>query len=209
MKNNYAQGLSVATTYAILGVLVGVLLIAIPTGFLLSLVFVLMGIMTVIFNLPPFLGALAKNDEPGNRSTLILSSISLAIGILLIFWHTSLLMIVLGVYMIAFPIIRIVQAADRAEKTKKELPRLILGAVLLILGPASLLDILFDIAGGLIILLSLFYLVFSYLALRKHQNTPGARIFADTDGNGTIDTVYVDTTGDGKADTATEYKEEK
>jgi hypothetical protein len=34
-------------------------------------------------------------------------------------------------------------------------------------------------------------------------------VFVDTDGNGSIDTVYVDTTGDGKADTATHYKEEQ
>ena len=54
------------------------------------------------------------------------------------------------------------------------------------------------------------YLVFRMVRQPKASTaTTGNRIFVDSDGDGSIDTVYVDTTGDGKADTATPFREEK
>lgn len=207
--DNQQSALTGALVYLALGVIAGILLISIPTAFLLNLVFMIMGVVTIVFNLPTLLMALSTADSAIGKTTLVLSAVSVLVGFLMIFWHSSLLMILLGVYMIAMPIIRIVQALDRETQLKAELPKLILGAVLILLGPASLLDILFDVAGAVIIVFSIVYFVLMYFALRKHQNTPGARIFVDSDGNGKVDTVYVDTTGDGKADTATDYKEEQ
>jgi hypothetical protein len=77
------------------------------------------------------------------------------------------------------------------------------------LGPANTIDILFDIAGIGVIVLSIVYLISMYVVVKKSQNTIGARVFVDEDGNGTIDAVYVDTDGNGEADTATHYKEKK
>ncbi|MBQ8416951.1 MAG: hypothetical protein IJX13_08685 [Clostridia bacterium] len=198
-----------AVSYTIFGVLIGILLILIPTEFLLNLVFLLMGILTLIFNLPSLLLGLGTISTPRGKATLILSSVSVAIGLLMIFWHNSLLLILLGVYMLLLPVINIILAQDRYGRLKNELPKLILGLVLLLLGPANTLDILFDIAGGVVIVLSVIYLISVYFLMRKHQNTPGARVFVDTDGNGTVDAVYVDTTGDGKADTSTRYNEKQ
>ena len=84
-----------------------------------------------------------------------------------------------------------------------------MGIVLLVLGPAKTIDVLFDVAGIGVIILSIVYLISMYRLVKKSQNVTGARVFVDTDGNGTIDTVYVDTDGNGKADTATRYREKK
>ncbi|MBQ7335348.1 MAG: hypothetical protein IJW92_02610 [Clostridia bacterium] len=209
VKNNSKNTMTTALIYTVLGILVGILLIAISTDFLLKVVFVIMGIVTVACNLPGLIQGISENATPAGKTQLVLSALSVALGFVMIFWHNSVLMILLGVYMLILPIVRILQAADRSAQIKTELPRLILGAVLILLGPAGVLDILFDIAGWCTIALSVVYLITVYVSLRKHQNTPGARVFVDTDGNGKIDTVYVDTTGDGKADTATNYKEDQ
>lgn len=201
--------MSGAISYTIFGVLAGILLILVPTDFLLNLVFVVMGILTVILHFPGLLMGLGTIATPMGKVTLISSAVSVVIGLLMIFWHNSLLLILLGIYMILLPLIYILLAKDRYARLKSELPKLILGVVLTVLGPANTLDFLFDVAGALVIVLNVIYLVSVYFLMRKHQNTPGARVFVDTDGNGTIDAVYVDTTGDGKADTSTRYKEKK
>ena len=111
--------------------------------------------------------------------------------------------------MIVQPIIAIVNAPDRQARLKAELPKLIIGVILVLLGPAKAIDILFDVAGVGLIVSSILYLIWSYRLIKKTQNVTGNRVFVDEDGNGTIDAIYVDTDGNGEADTATDYKEKK
>ena len=127
----------------------------------------------------------------------------------MIFWHSDVLLIIVGIAMIGQPIFAIATSDDRKTRLKAELPKLIVGIVLLVLGPAKTLDLLFDIAGIGLIVLSIVYLIWMYVVIKKSQNTTGARIFVDTDGNGPIDAVYVDTDKNGEADTATTYREQK
>lgn len=192
-----------------IGAVLGLLLILIPVGFLLKLVFTVMGIVTVLSNLPGLAQGIGTFSTPMGKVSLISSAIAILIGCLMIFWDSGVLMIVLGVYMILLPLINVLLSKNPRAQIKAELPKLILGVVLVLLGPAGTFELLFDIAGWCVIALSVFYVITVYLTMRKHQNTPGTRVFVDTDGNGIVDTVYVDTTGDGKADTATNYKEEQ
>ena len=111
--------------------------------------------------------------------------------------------------MIAQPILAIVNAVDRKERLKAELPKLIIGLILVLLGPANAIDALFDIAGVGLIVLSILYVLWTYKFVKKSQHIIGKRIFVDEDGNGTIDAIYVDTDGNGEADTATSYREKK
>jgi hypothetical protein len=206
IKQNPMTG---AIVFAVLGILAGVLLIAMPIELLINIVFVVMGIITVAYSLPTMLASLALLSSTAGKVTFVLSAVSVAVGAVMIFWHNSVLLILLGIYMILLPLINVLLSSDRSAAIKAELPKLILGVVMVVLGPAGVLGILFDIAGVCLIVWSVVYAVSMYAALRKSQHTTGARVFVDTDGNGSIDTVYVDTTGDGKADTATHYKEEQ
>ena len=146
------------------------------------------------------------------RIALVFSVISLIVGLLLIFWHNTVLTVLLGIYMIVYPLIGILAASDKMAQLRTELPKMILGVVLLLVGPQKSLTLLFDVVGWIIISLTLVYTVLMLLGSRKgkkHLNRTGGRIFVDTTGDGKIDTVYVDTTGDGRVDTATQYREDK
>ena len=190
---------------ALFGILAGILLIFLSADFLLTVVFVIMGIITVFYSLPGItLGAMTFSTGAG-KITLILSILSAVIGFLMIFWHSTFLLFFLGGYMIVMPVIEILLAKDKLNQLKAELPKLILGVAMLILGPAGTLDVLFDVAGVVTVLLSIVNATVLLIGMRKKQNKTGGRIFADTTGDGKIDTLYVDTTGDGKADTATDY----
>jgi len=111
------------------------------------------------------------------------------LGFLMIFQHESYLMFFLGGYLILFPAIEILLAKDKLTRLKAELPKLILGVVMLVVGPAGTLEVLFDVAGWVIIVLTAFYTLLSLLSLRKPKNQTGSRVFVDVDGDGTIDAV--------------------
>ncbi|MBQ9773119.1 MAG: hypothetical protein IJW30_00470 [Clostridia bacterium] len=209
LQTNKRSTMAGAIIYTVFGILAGLLLILIPTDFLLWLVFVIMGIVTVISSLPGLIRGLTTIHTKAGILTLILSVLSAVLGILMIFWHEDVLLIVVGIYMILLPILDILLAKEHFAQFKAELPKLIIGAVLILLGPAGTLDILFDIAGVVVIVLNVVYLITVALTLRKHRDTPGTRVFVDQDGNGTIDAVYVDTTGDGKVDAKIKYKNQK
>lgn len=209
LKTTKRSAMAGAIIYAVFGVLAGLLLLLVPTSFLLRLVFLIMGIVTVVSNVPDVILGIMSIHKLSGILTLIFSAISVVLGLMMIFWHETVLMVVVGIYMIALPILDIVLAKDHAAQFKAELPKLIIGAVLVILGPAGTVDTLFKIAGWIVIALSVVYLIAMAISIRRLQNVPGTRVFVDSDGDGTIDAVYVDTTGDGKADTATRYRENK
>lgn len=209
VQHNKNATMTAAWITAGIGAVLGLLLILIPVGFLLKLVFTVMGIVTVLSNLQGLAQGISTFSTSEGKVSLISSAIAILVGFLMIFWDNGILMIILGVYMILFPLISILLSKSPRAQIRCELPKLILGVVLIILGPAGTFELLFDIAGWCVIALSAFYVVTVYLTMRKRQNTPGTRVFVDTDGNGIVDAVYVDTTGDGKADTATNYKEKQ
>lgn len=207
---NIRRGLSRATlTIAGIGALIGLLLIVIPVGFLLDVVFFIMGIATIAVSLPALISLLPLRHTKVGNVSLICTALMVVAGFLMLFWHSNILLVVVGVVMIVQPIIAIANASDRQARLKSELPKLIIGAVLILLGPAGTLDILFDIAGAGLIVLSILYLIWSYRLVKKAQHITGNRVFVDEDGNGTIDAIYVDTDGNGEADTATDYREKK
>lgn len=196
-------------TVAAIGVLIGLLLILIPVGFLLDVVFFIMGIAIIVVSLPALISLLPLRHTKVGNISLICTALTVFAGFLMLFWHSNVLLIVVGVIMIVQPILSIISATDAAARLKAEAPKLIIGIVLVVLGPAKAIDTLFDIAGIALIVLSIVYLLSMYRLVKKSQNVTGARVFVDTDGNGTIDAVYVDTDGNGEADTATHYREKK
>lgn len=214
MRLPKSRGYLTASTlcFALFGILAGVLLIALRADLLLRVAFVIVGVLTVLTQIPGVVTGLLQISERRGKLLLITSALSAAMGLVMIFFHSALLSVILGLYLIVLPLILVLNDSDKRARLEKELPRMILGVVLLLVGPAAALDILFDVAGWVIIALTVLYTLVTLLAARRrveHAHTTGNRIFADTDGDGSIDTVYLDTTGDGKADTATDYRENR
>lgn len=212
MPSSKQTTLASILTFGIFGLLAGILLIALDTAFLIKIVFIVMGIVTILYNLPALtLGLMTLKTRVG-LVTLILSLVSVIVGFMMLFWHERVLMIALGVYMLIFPLIQIILAKDKLMQLKTELPKLIIGVVLLLIGPAKALNLVFDIAGWAVLVLTAIYIVAVLVGqsrVSKHVDKTGNRIFVDTTGDGKIDTVYVDTTGDGKVDTSTKYQDDR
>ena len=215
MKMNASQKLfgTGVLIFSLLGLLAGILLIALPVELLLKIVFVIVGVITVVSGLPVVFAGLSNFGDRAGRVSLVLSLISVVFGILMIFFHSTVLVILVGVYLLILPLVEILIARDRVAQLKAELPKLILGVVLVVIGPARGAAILFDVAGWVILVLTAVYLVsmlISYLIRQKKAEAQtGNRTFVDTTGDGKIDTVYTDIDGDGKPDTKHRYREDK
>lgn len=198
-----------------IGILVGVMF-AFLANVALTVICIICGVLTLLSGIPQLVGAVSGliKKEKLAIVDLIMSIVTVAVGLMLIFSRNELIMIIVGAYLIVFPVVRILIAKEKMAQLKSELLAIILGVALVLIGPGAALGFIFKIAGAVVIVFSVIYIVFgilSYLKVKKMlENTAtGGRVFVDTDGNGTIDAVYVDTTGDGKVDTKIDIEENK
>ena len=111
---NIRRGFSRASLIvAGIGVLLGLLLILIPISFLIDLVFFIMGIATIVVSLPALISLLPLRHTKVGNISLICTTLMVVAGFLMLFWHSSVLLIIVGIVMIAQPILAIASAADR------------------------------------------------------------------------------------------------
>ena len=197
-----------------IGIVFGILF-ALLVGVIFDIILIVCGIFTLLSSIPQLIGAIKELSEKKKIAIfdLITSLITLAVGIMLIFYRNMVVMLIIGAYLVAFPIIRTLVAKNKFDQLKRELFSIILGAVLMLVAPGFLLSVLGTVAGGVIIVLSVVYMVIGVLSYFKAkkivESTEGSRVFVDTDGNGTVDTIYVDTTNDGVFDTEIKIKEDE
>ncbi len=183
-------------TIALIGGLLGLVLILLPTELLMKIIFVVLGAFTILSAIPSLVIGLTMSNEQVGKLSLFSSIISMVMGILLIFWNNTILMVVIGVYFLLFPMLEILLAKDRMRQFKSEIPKLIIGVVMLVFGPANMLDLLFDIVGWGVLGLTAISMLITVITFFKHRKkmdqTTSDRVFVDYDGDGTIDAVYVD-----------------
>ena len=83
---------------ALMGFLCGIALILIPADFLLKAIFVVVGLITVFGSIPGILIGYAAISSSFGRLELLSSIVSMLLGIVMIFWHSAVVMIVVGGY---------------------------------------------------------------------------------------------------------------
>lgn len=122
-----------------------------------------------------------------------------------LYWGLCLL---IALYLLVLPIIRIIKADKKFMQFKAELVKIILGVLILALLLCgvlmsvlnNLVGIVLIVLGALTVLLAILHLILGLIGLGKKE--PKAEVVAavDVDGDGVADGVVVDTDGDGKAD---------
>ena len=150
-------------TTGILGILLGALLIFVDFAKVIDVLFIIIGIVILICNLPAFIYSLTSGNVPALLSTLF----PIAAGILMIFWHQSLLFYILGIYLLVLPLCRVLLSNNMKFTLRLELPRMIVGALLLLIGPGTAFNVLFDVAGYIVIAFSVLYIIYGIIRTRK------------------------------------------
>lgn len=130
-------------------------------------IFIILGIIVVITTIPTLISSIKHVTEKLGWLSLTLSIISMVLGVVMIF-EQQYLPIIVGAYLLVFPIIRIVLAKDHFAQTGREAPLLILGILVLLLGFGGMVNILFTVGGWVIIGLSAIYAVFGAINALKN-----------------------------------------
>lgn len=159
-KNN--RSLPYILTSGILGILLGTLLLVIDFSKILSLIFVIIGAFILIANLPAFIFSVTSLNIFG----IITSSLPILAGIVMIFWHSTVLLYIIGAYLVVLPLVRVLLSSDKQYALRIELPRLIIGLLLFIIGPGTAFNALFDVAGYIVIAFSLIFMIVGILKSR-------------------------------------------
>lgn len=212
MQTKHIKSMNLASLLisALAGLAVGLLLL-LGADQLFNLLAFLLGVVGLVVSLPPFLDAVIRNGEKDSAGGILMYGAAVILSLALMLSRNFVVMIVVGLCLIVIPVVRISMADDSSAQLKKELPRILIGLVLVVVGPCRVIDWLFRAMGVLVLLLTAIYFVYGLLSYlgkigKAESVTKGTRTFVDTTGDGKVDTIRVDTTGDGKTDTEMPYR---
>ncbi len=153
---------------AILSFFVGLLFVVIPYGTLKEMLFVFIGVGIILINIIPCIFYLvASQHEKDYILPAVLSTISVVVGFVFIFWHHWIIIIILAVWLIVMPVLRIIQAENKKERLKKELPLFIIAALLFFLPVEAILEIVLKIFGIIVMIISVIDII--YILIMNHK----------------------------------------
>ena len=151
----------------VIGILVGVLLLVLGSILKPSTVatiihwgLIIYGIIIIIGNIPGLISGIANIKKAAGVFDLVCSVLGIALGAAMIFYQGSILVALVAVYLIVFPLIRVLMADQKVEQLKREVIRIVLGVVLLVFVPSlvgaafTLVHLLLVIGGWVVIALS-------------------------------------------------------
>ena len=179
----------------VIGVLVGVLLLVLAGILKPSTVatiihwgLIIYGVIIIIGNIPGLISGIANVNKAAGVFDLICSILGIALGAAMIFYQGSILVALVAVYLIVFPLVRVLLADQKAEQFKRELLRIVLGVVLLVFVPSlvgaafTLVHLLLVIGGWIVIALSTIFGVIEIvrIATAKEVKAPeNGHIYVD------------------------------
>ncbi len=194
MKKNLLLARIVVMT---IGILLGVLLLVVGSvltkdtvATIINVALIIYGIIIVIGNIPGLIAGIRNIHAPAGVFDLVASILGIALGFAMIFYQGTLLVTLVAIYLIIFPLIRVILAKNKSEQLKREAVRILLGVALLIFVPAlvdaafTVVHLLLVIGGWVVIALSALFGIIEIIriATAKSIKTP-----SEAQG-----TVYVD-----------------
>ena len=179
----------------VIGILLGVLLLVLggiltpdTVANIIKWGLIIYGILIIIGNVPGLISGIANVNKPAGVFDLVCSILGVGLGVAMIFYQGTILVVLVAVYLIVFPLIRVCIAGQKMEQFKRELLRMILGVVLLIFLPSlvgaafTLVHLLLVIGGWVVIALSALFGVIEIVrvAMAKEIDAPeNGQIYVD------------------------------
>ena len=94
------------------------------------------GILIIIGNIPSLVSGIANIHRRAGVFDLISAIVGIALGLAMIFYQGTFLVVAVAAYLIVFPLLRVLVSPKKGEQFKRELVRLVLGVLLLVFVPA-------------------------------------------------------------------------
>lgn len=155
---------------SILCIAIGILFLVLPSNDLVNFVFNAAGIVVVLLNIFPciyFFILGSKNEKLYGLAVMYL--IPVVVGFIMIFNHHVALAIILGVYLILEPILRIILLKDKKEQIFKAIPYFIIALILFFVPVAKdlVLTVGVRIFGGVILAFGIAGVIYNIFFVKK------------------------------------------
>ena len=129
MKNSLKKNLLIARiAVMVIGVLVGVLLLVLGALLQPSTVativhwgLIIYGVLIVIGNIPGLISGIANVNRAAGVFDLICSLLGIGLGVAMICYQGSVLVGLVAIYLIVFPLIRVLLADQKVEQLKRRI----------------------------------------------------------------------------------------
>ncbi|MBR2460020.1 MAG: hypothetical protein IKB34_02150 [Clostridia bacterium] len=157
---------------AIAGAALGVMLTVLNGAAVLGMISKIIGVFLLVINIPRAVIGVAGLGHRIGRMEFVSSLVGAVIGCVMLFLPGAVLGVataIAGVWFLVLPIFDIVAATYKAEQFKAELPKLVIGVGLILLGPSAVVGILFKLIGVVIFLVSIFSLVAELMLIAKRK----------------------------------------
>lgn len=164
-KKYYLMRIGMTTLF---GALLGALfLIARPYAVeVFDVLLIAMGLMTVALNLPSCLYSLFHIKCRGEWIHLMISAAAIAFGVMLTLIRRDDILMVLGIFSIALPIVRALLVTEHKKRLKRELPLIFFGVLMVVISLMQVEETVFFICGIAALAISALYLLISLITLR-------------------------------------------
>ncbi len=123
------------------------------------------GLLTAVMNLPALFLALRFIRRRGEWVNFVMSLLAILLGIALMLLQRSFLLLLIGVYSLVLPLVRIFLVSERKMQLKKEVPHFITGGVMLVIFLAEGEAIVLRWGALLFLVLSVLYFLRGILTL--------------------------------------------
>lgn len=124
-----------------------------------------MGLLTAVFNLPAVFIALLRIGKRGEWINFSVSALSFLLGVALMLLQTDFLLLLLGVYSVALPLVRIFLVEDRRQRCKRELPRFLTGLVMMVIFLTESEEWVLRVGAAVAVGVSLIYLIYGLILM--------------------------------------------
>ena len=156
----------------IITIILGAFFAFVPYDVIKDVLFIFMGIVIISLNLLPcVINFKLASQNSKYYVNAIFSLLGVILGFLLIFNHGLATSIVIAIYLIIMPLIRIFSSNDKTKQFKSELPLLILAAVLLFTPVESVFEIFLIVFGVIILVLGIINLILALVFNYKNRNS--------------------------------------
>lgn len=135
-----------------------------------------MGLLTAVMNLPAVFFALRHINRRGEWINLLMSVFSVLLGVALMLLQTDFLLLLLGIYSIVLPLIRILLVENHFLRLKREIPRFLTGLIMVIIFLTESEGYILQFGALIAVALSLIYLLHGLVLMRflfgkrRHQD---------------------------------------
>ena len=147
----------------IIGVLyatVGILFLAVPADTIIKFIFILLGVVLIVFNSLIFIDSVLNlKQDKKYYIVMTLSLIQIVMGIIVIIAKSDVILIITGAVLLLLSGLEIISAKDKKEQFKLDITKITLGIIFIILGATDAAKYVFIAMGIISIIFGAVYLV--------------------------------------------------